>query len=511
MKKRLFINLGASVFSFLVQISINFFLTPYIVRKLGSDAYGFLGLANSFVTYATILTVALNSMAGRFISVAINKGNNKEANEYYSSVFIADIILSLFIAVISVIIIFKLNQLISIPDRLAYDVKITFALVFINFIINTMSTVYTVATFVRNRIDIASARNIISNLLMLLVVTLLFVFLNPKIYYIAVASIICSLYLLIANKVITKKILPELQIKSRYFKFTALKILVLSGLWNSVNSLNRVLLTGLDLLISNQFINSAAMGILAISKIIPTAIELLLSTLGSVFTPQYTILYAQNKIDELIKEVKFSIKLLSLIMTVPLSGIIVFGNRFFFLWLPTKTMSEINQIQILSILALAPYLLSAYIYTLVSIDTVTNKLKRPVFVTSLMSGLTIITEITLLKTTNLGLYAIAGVSTFYWVIKILLFNPINAAYNLKIKWNTFYPPFIKAIVCLFVIILVFMIVNTFTQISSWRQLFVISVLCGACGYFINFFMLLSKTERIKVINMSKSFWDKVRI
>ncbi|MGN1432220.1 MAG: hypothetical protein ACI4XI_00820, partial [Ruminococcus sp.] len=67
--KQMSINIIASIVAFGVTIGINFFLTPYLVSSLGTEAYGFIGLANNFVQYATIVTSALNSMAGRFISV----------------------------------------------------------------------------------------------------------------------------------------------------------------------------------------------------------------------------------------------------------------------------------------------------------------------------------------------------------------------------------------------------------------------------------------------------------
>ena len=190
MKKRLFINLIASMVSFVVQLLISFLLNPYLVEKLGDASYGFISLADQFVNYATILTVALNSMASRFISVEINRGNTKKANEYYSSIFIADIILSVFIAIVSGVLIFQLQNIINIPTELIIDVKITFALVFINFIITILSTVFTVATFVKNRVDMASIRKVIANILKVIILLALFLRLKPKIYYIAIASFI---------------------------------------------------------------------------------------------------------------------------------------------------------------------------------------------------------------------------------------------------------------------------------------------------------------------------------
>ena len=42
--KQMSINIIASIVSFAVTVGINFFLTPYLVKEVGSDAYGFIGL-----------------------------------------------------------------------------------------------------------------------------------------------------------------------------------------------------------------------------------------------------------------------------------------------------------------------------------------------------------------------------------------------------------------------------------------------------------------------------------
>lgn len=70
-KKQLVVNMAASLVTFAVQVGINFILTPYITTKLGAEAYGFVNLSNTMVNYITILTVAITSMASRFISIAL--------------------------------------------------------------------------------------------------------------------------------------------------------------------------------------------------------------------------------------------------------------------------------------------------------------------------------------------------------------------------------------------------------------------------------------------------------
>ena len=84
--KRLVISVVANIIACLVNMGIGFFLTPYVVNNIGSDAYGFVSLANNFTSYASIITVALNSMAGRFITIEYERGNYKEANSYFTAV-----------------------------------------------------------------------------------------------------------------------------------------------------------------------------------------------------------------------------------------------------------------------------------------------------------------------------------------------------------------------------------------------------------------------------------------
>ena len=81
------INLTSSLVVFALNLVIQFFFSPYIVRELGAEANGFITLANNFITYASLLTSALNSMSGRFISMAYHRKDPEKANRYYTASF----------------------------------------------------------------------------------------------------------------------------------------------------------------------------------------------------------------------------------------------------------------------------------------------------------------------------------------------------------------------------------------------------------------------------------------
>ena len=149
--KQLAINMASQVVVFVVQMGINFLLTPFIVDSLGVEAYGFVGLSNNIIGYLQLATVALNSMAGRFITVEYHKGNMEKANKYFSSVFYSNVVISAILALISVGLLYHLEHVIEIPCHLVTDVKWLFALLCINSLLTLVFNVYIVSPFIKNR------------------------------------------------------------------------------------------------------------------------------------------------------------------------------------------------------------------------------------------------------------------------------------------------------------------------------------------------------------------------
>ena len=94
------------------------------------DAYGFFHTANTFFSYATILTFAVNSMAGRFIAIAYHQGDLKKAQGYFNTVLVADMIIAVALFIVSIFAVLYLDRMINIPLHLVRDVKWMFFLIF---------------------------------------------------------------------------------------------------------------------------------------------------------------------------------------------------------------------------------------------------------------------------------------------------------------------------------------------------------------------------------------------
>ena len=204
--KQVAINMFFSVIVFIFNLFISFFITPYITSNLGSDAYGFVKLANDFTSYASLATTALNSMASRFIMLEREKNNKRTAQKYYSSITIANFVLSGILLIPATICVIFLNQMINVPTELLNEVRVTFILTFITFLINLAFSTYSNCYYLTNRLDISSIRSVQSSVLRIAVILLLYYFFSPRITYLVIGSFISTLFLIASNLYYHKKI-----------------------------------------------------------------------------------------------------------------------------------------------------------------------------------------------------------------------------------------------------------------------------------------------------------------
>lgn len=497
-QRQMAVNIIASVVSFAVTMGINFFLTPYLVQQLGTEAYGFIGLANNFVQYATILTAALNSMSGRFISIAYHRGERDKASALFSSVLAADLIIAGAMLLLGAGVVAWIDVLLNIPAELVRTVKITFSLTFLAYIISIITAVFTTAAYVKNRIDINSIRDIAAHLLKAALIVLLFLCFPARLYFVALATVGSNLFLLAANVTVKKRILPEIKVSFRKFELPLVGTLITAGTWMSLAQLSNTLISGLDLLVCNLSIGAAMMGLMSIAKTIPSSIAILINTIANVFAPQYTILYAKGDIPGLVQEVKLTSRLQSLLLTVPIAGFIVFGEVFYCLWQPDKTPEEQGVICVISILSCLTYLFTCHTQALTMLNSVCNRMKLPVLV-SLgvgMGSITIVVACLNLFTLDeaMAAYLIVGVSSCLMSVRALVFIPVYAARLLKQRWTTFYPMLLRSLMTFALVVLLFIAVRSLSTIRSWLALGCVCVVAAVLGYALSLLLLFDREE-----------------
>lgn len=493
--KQFIINMIAQVLGFVVNIGISFLLTPFIVNHVGNEAYGFVGLANNFVSYAQVITVALNSMASRYITIKIVEKDVEGSNRYFTSVVIANIFTAVVLAIPSVLIIMNLNNIVNISDGILFDVQILWALIFLNFFISIISSTFSVATFVRNKLYLASIQGIIGNVLRVLTLIITFSFFVPSVWYVGLAAVMATTYIYFGNVYYTKKLTPDIKVKKKYFDLKVIKVLLSSGIWNSFTRISSILSTGLDLLITNLYVSSTAMGILSIAKTVPNAILNLFGTLASVYAPQLTISFAENNFTEMKKQLLSSIKFLGMFACIPVAVLFAYGENFYQLWVPSQ---DARLLYILTILSCVEFMFVLPLEGIWNLFTAVNKVKQTslyMFANSIVTIVIVLVSLQFVEDDTLRLYIIAGTSTLFSVIRSILFLPIYGALCLREKWHVFYPAIFKNTISVIITSAFAFLIGKWLITNNWASLIMAGILTSVFAIGFNIVFLLNKSER----------------
>lgn len=493
--RQIAINMIASAVSFIVGVCINFFLTPYIVGALGAAAYGFVGLSNNLISYTQLLTIALNSMASRFVTISYAQGRIEDANKYFSSVFYANLVMSIIIVVIMGTCVFYIDVFFEIPFELIVDVKLLLSLLVFNTIIGLMTNIFAIATFIKNRLELASIRTIIGKIIQAVSTILLFGLLMPQLWYIGLAGMLVTIYQAYTNYRFTNLLTPELKVSTKSFDISKIKELISSGIWNSFFKLGDILGQGLDLIIANIFIGAAAMGVFSITKSIPVLIIQLFGTIAATFAPLFTNLYANKKNKDLVIELNKSIRILGGLSALFLSILFVFSKEFYLLWIPTQDAKFLAQLTILGCLVYIPAL---PLEPLWNIFTITNKLKYStvvLFATNILIFLTVVVAVLFTDSIEWKLVVLASSRSIWGAIRTLVFLPFYGAYCLGVSAIPFIKNMLKPVLCLLLICGIGFTLKSFFVVNTWPRL--LGGACSLCiiGLLICYFFILTNNDK----------------
>lgn len=492
------INITAAVVNMLVTTLISFVLSPYIVKTLGVEANGFVGLANNFITYAALISTALNSMGSRFMMMAYYNDEHEKFRRYYSSLLLANLLLAVVFGMLGGLCVWKLEILLDIPAEIVGDVKLLFAMIFANFFLSTAMTVWGTAPFLKNRLYLNSVNNTASAVVRGLMILGLFLCLEPTVSFVGFATLISGCVVYGIQFFYKQSLFPELRARRQDFSWSAIRELIASGIWNTISNVGHILASGIDLLVTNLFINATTMGTLSLAHTMPAFINTLNETISGSFTPALIIDYAQKRIDNIVKTIRQSSKIISVICSLPLGFLLVFGREFYALWQPTQDPWELYT---LSLILIFGRVLFTGMQPLFSVFTVVNKVREHSIIMIANGFASVGLMYILLNCTDLGVYAIVGSSVICACIKnLLLVIPLSARY-LGLKPTAFYSTVVYSLSCCTILTIWGALLRMFLKPDGWGSLFATGILFAGVGLLLTSMIVLNKSERTAFISM----------
>ena len=491
------VNVICSLLLLFTNVLINFWLSPFIIEHIGVEANGFITLANNFFVYACLITGALNSMAARFITIESINGNYQKANLYYNSVFWGKLIIIISLLLPTIYFIANLDSFINISNAILIDVKLLFVFSFFNFIIYSGTPNWECGTYISNRLNRDYIPNMATSVLKCIIIVAMMMSFVPKVWYVGFATTIATFFLVLARAFNTHTLTPFLEIvlnKGKFlYSWTAIKELISAGIWNSISSVGQILLTGLDLLICNIFLGGTAMGIIALSKILPTCIEQLSVSIRNAFGAEFVINYAKGDRILMIKNLDYAMKITSILIIIPVICVIVFGKYFFSLWVPLQNS---KQLYVLTILAVFGYIFTSSIQVLYNVFGTVNKVKLNSIVVIISGIISILITMLFLQFTNLNIYAIVGVSSFVSLVRNIIFTiPISAVY-LGFSWKYFFPRILRITIASLILLVLGFIIKYILPNGSWLDLIISVLTFSVLSILLSPIIFLNKREQL---------------
>ena len=477
--------------------AINIVMVPFITNRLGVEAYGFVTMGRNIADYAGIAMLALNSFAARFMSVSYMKGQEEDFLEYYSTVFITNIVIGAVLLSAGIIVSVFAGDILNVPAKLAIDVPILFIGIFMSSYLMFMSTAYQAVMYAIQRLDLYNLIRIVGLLTQAIILVGLFYFFDGRVWYVGLAYFGQYVILFILCYWVKKRYVNTVRISSGSFSYDKLKKLVLNGIWNSINQIGNVLNSGLDLIVSNLFLAIEIMGIVSITKTVSGLFITINQTVSMSFQPRFLQLFSVGDKEKLLAEFKRATKICGIFSNTIFITFIIYGEEFYRMWVPSL---DGKILYALTILAIIPSLFEGYVAPLWYIYTLKMKNRIPCFVTIIGGVMNVMGMLILLSNTPLGAYAVLGTTTVIMTSIYLVFNPIYSSRCLQIKIMYFYPTIIKTLfVAIFSGVFMFYLKNILPPIDDWFSL----TISGVCVFLLLLFiqMLALLGRKITIYNI----------
>ena len=521
--KQTSINMISQIISFAINLAISFFLTPFIIAKLGQEAYGFVGLSANFISYATLITTAINSMAGRFIAIAYYKDKKDDVVKYYSSVIIANVIFCLLLSIPALFIILFLPSLLNIPIHLVQDVTALFILVFSHFFVDLIGNTFVNAGYVVNRLDIVAMRKTEAILLKGVLSFAIFILLIPRLWFIGFIQLVCSAYNFFRNYQIFKKLMPGIRLSINKFDIRKIGELLSSGIWNTVSSAGSVIITGLDLLIVNVTFKAPlgmtaeeiaaaaafATGIVSTAKQIPIYMQSLIVTIANVFAPKQTKLYAEQNYVGMKQTLIYSSKIVAIITAIPVVFMLVYGKNFFRLWVPTQ---DYNLLWIISSAAIILYPIQLVTSPFTAVVTAANKVRLNSLVTLgfAFAGLgTMFGLLYFVDDNTARKMIIVGTSMVFLTLQSLTFLIPYCAKIIKSRVMDFYVVIIKSVLLVTLAYVTCYGISLVFKANGWITLIASGIIVCIICIAIAMIIVLNKNDRSQVFGAVRKITNKI--
>lgn len=494
---RFAINLITNLLNFAVGIIIGLFFTPYLIRHLGVAGYGLVPLAMSFTNYLGILTIAINAPLGRFMTFALVKNENEQANRIFNTALWATLGILTIACFPLLLFSWKAVHWLNVPPGMESQFSILAICTVLMFYLSTLGSIFGISAFCHNRLDLISTVSFLGNVFRVVIVVGLFAILTPAVWMVAVGMLVSAILSLVISIRIWNYLTPQLSLSLNAFSLTKLREMANFGGWSIINQIGTVLYLSIDLLVVNMLLGAEASGRYASVMIFSGLLRNVGGVVGGVFGPMITTLFAKNNTQELVRYSRQAVKFVGLAMALPIALVCGFSRPLLGTWLG----SDFESLALLMSLMTIHLSVNLAVAPLFNVQVATGNVRLPGLLTCGMGILNLGLALVLAGAVGWGMYGVAAAGAIMLTLKNAVFTPLYNAHCLKVPWYSFLREIIISVAATVILTFASWSLSQIISLHGWWRMIFAGTAISVVWCVFAYFVLLNSTDRGQVHRM----------
>ena len=354
-----------TLWNFLSQgwfLILAFVTTPYIVRKLGTDAYGVLSIVMVVIGYFAFLDLGLGLAVIKYVSEYYAKKDYDTIRKIISTALVVYFLMGLIGAmIIASLTGLLVTKLLKIPSNLINISYFVFYISALCFLINMPLSVFGSLPKALQRFDIANKIKICFGTLQLLL-TVFLLYLGYFLKQIVIMNLLVSVLSIFIYVIVFKRLLPQVRFKPTFDKNIFIKLFKFGGAV-AVGRITVPIAVQLGRFLIGVFHPISLVTYFAVPYMLASKIWVIPNSIVSVIFPATSELSSQNQTNVLNELHLRSTKYIMIIVVPIATLLIVFARQILNLWMGPDF--AIQSVFCLRILTLAT-LISSFAWTSVT-------------------------------------------------------------------------------------------------------------------------------------------------
>ncbi len=331
---RILKNAGTGACRFAVFALSGFFFIPFLVRQYGSGSYGLIALAGFLTQYVGLVSGCVGASVSRFMNIALNKNDWKQANEIFSTALFANVVVILLQIPVFAFAVWKLNWVIDFPPARALDFRI---LVICNlgvFFISILKGVFFTPVYAANRLDIGDKFCICTLILRIILLLVLINTVGPYLWIIGAVDLGLAILNGCVSLLLYRRLVGhQLTFRKKHITRKWVKPVLNMAGWGVVATLGQALFQKTDVWIINRFVDIELAGICAALLLWPNFVQQIAKNFSSLIMPVFMIDYANNRIDRIRSAALLLSKAYAIMSLLILGFTMLLGEWFLDVWM----------------------------------------------------------------------------------------------------------------------------------------------------------------------------------